>query len=165
MADKKIAASEPSGPSLAAEDFSLPDRTGTVRPLATLAKPYAVLFFYPKDNTPGCTLEARGFSKLAKEFQANGATVVGVSGGDSKSKQKFCDKHGLEELVLLSDPEFALCKKFGVYGQKRFLGKTYMGINRTTFVIDSKGRVIKSFEKVKPVGHPEEVLAFVQTLR
>jgi peroxiredoxin Q/BCP len=121
----------------------------------------SVVFFYPKDDTPGCTLEAKGFSKLASKFKKLGVDLVGISGGTSASKEKFCKKHKLS-VKLLADEDFEVSKLFGVYGDKKFMGKTYKGIKRTTFVIDKKGKVVKVYDSVKPESHPEEVLEFLK---
>lgn len=144
--------------------FLLPDKDQQQHSLKTLEEKHAVLFFYPKDNTTGCTLEAAGFNRLAKQFKKQGVALIGISGGDAKSKQKFCDKQGLDELLLLSDSDFALAKDCGVFGEKKFMGRAYQGIFRTTFVVDKKGKVLKVFENVKPEEHPQEVLEFIKGL-
>ena len=144
--------------------FSLKDKDGAVHRLSELDDDYVVLFFYPKDNTPGCTIEASAFSKDIQKFTKVGATVIGISGGDEKSKTKFCTKHKLRT-TLLSDSDFSVSKKYGVYGTKKFMGKTFQGIRRATFVLDENRKIVKVFDKVKPLGHSKEVLSTIQDLR
>jgi len=116
-----------------------------------------VVYFYPRDFTPGCTIEADEFSKEYKKFQKIGVTVIGISTDSVESHKKFVDKMGIP-YVLLSDPESEVSKKFGVWGKKQFMGKEYMGIQRSTFLIDEKGKIFKVYPSVKPKGHAEEVL-------
>jgi len=142
--------------------FNLKDKDGQAHRLSELLGEYTVLFFYPKDNTSGCTIEANGFQKLAKDFRKLKTTIVGISGGDEKSKEKFCKKNGLT-IPMLSDTDFTVSEKYGIYGENKFMGRTYMGIKRITFVLDSKGKIIKIFDKVKPVDHPKEVIDFIRT--
>jgi thioredoxin-dependent peroxiredoxin len=136
-----------------APHFSLPDKNNQVQ---TLTSAKTVLFFYPKDDTPGCTIEAQEFSKLADEFKAKGVLVYGISGLDSKSKAKFAEKCSIS-VPLLSDADFAVCKAYGVYGEKTFMGKKFMGILRTTFIIENK-KIKQVFADVKPAGHAKQVL-------
>lgn len=116
-----------------------------------------VVYFYPRDFTPGCTIEADEFSKEYKKFQKHGIEIVGISTDDVKSHKKFVDKMNIP-YVLLSDPEAEVCKKFGVWGKKQFMGKEYMGVQRSTFLVDEKGKIFKAFASVKPKGHADEVL-------
>ena len=116
-----------------------------------------VLYFYPKDNTSGCTLEAKAFSDAKAEFLKRGAHVIGVSKDSVKSHQNFCDKHDLD-LMLLSDPNRKLIKAFDVWKNKKLYGKTFLGIERATFILDETGRVIQSFRNVKVKDHAEEVI-------
>jgi len=116
-----------------APDFSLKDKDGKLARLSDL-EGVVVLYFYPKDDTPGCTIQAKEYSAHLNEFKRGGITVLGISGGDEKSKQKFCDKYGLK-VRLLSDSDFSVCKKYGVYGEKKFMGKLFKGIRRTSFII------------------------------
>ena len=143
--------------------FNLSDKDGEKHRLSAIESEYVVLFFYPKDNTPGCTIEASSFSKDMKKFAALNTEVIGISGGDEKSKTKFCEKNKLTNL-LLSDTDYAVAKKFGVYGQKSFMGKKFLGIQRCTFVLDEKKKIIKVFDKVKPKEHAKEVLSFIRSL-
>lgn len=116
-----------------------------------------VVYFYPRDFTPGCTVEADEFSKEYKKFQKHGIEIIGISKDDVESHKKFVDKMNIP-YVLLSDPEAEVCKKFGVWGKKQFMGKEYMGIQRSTFLVDEKGKIFKVFPAVKPKGHADEVL-------
>ena len=146
-----------------ASDFILKDRFNQDHKLSAINH-IKVVYFYPKDNTEGCIIEAKEFSSMLKDFDKAGATVIGISGGDNKSKEKFCFEHNLKHL-LLSDPEFIVSKDYGVYGEKNFMGKKYMGINRTTFVLDKNNKIIKIFDRVKPLGHAQEVLNFIKSLK
>ena len=116
-----------------------------------------VIYFYPKDFTPGCTTEADEFSKDYKKFQKAGIEVIGVSPDDVDSHRKFCDKMKIP-YPLLADTEKEISKQFGVWGKKKFMGREYMGVNRSTFLVNEKGRIFKIFPKVKPAGHSKEVL-------
>ncbi|MCB0355043.1 MAG: thioredoxin-dependent thiol peroxidase, partial [Bdellovibrionales bacterium] len=129
--------------------FSLPDQNGEMLRLSAIDTEYTVLFFYPKDSTPGCTIEAKGLSDNNSQFKKLGATVVGLSGGDTTSKHKFCSKYNLK-VRLVADEDFAVAKKYGVFGKKSFMGKTFDGIHRTTFVLDRNKKILKVFSKVKP---------------
>lgn len=120
-----------------------------------------VIYFYPRDFTPGCTIEADEFSKEYKKFQKAGAEIIGISTDDVESHKKFVAKMKIP-YVLLSDPESEVCKKFGVWGKKQFMGKEYMGVIRSTFLVDEKGKIFKAYPTVKPKGHAEEVLAILK---
>ena len=146
-----------------APDFTLTNKDGVAHTLSKIESGHIVLYFYPKDDTPGCTLEAKDFSDILDEFRKADTLVIGVSGGDDKSKAKFCAKHNLK-ILLLSDPEFETSKKYGLYGKKTFMGKEYMGISRTTYVLDAKKNVLRIFENVTPKGHAQEVLEFIEQL-
>jgi peroxiredoxin Q/BCP len=115
------------------------------------------IYFYPKDFTPGCTTEADEFSKDYKKFQKEGIEIIGISPDDVDSHKKFCDKMGIK-YPLLADVEKEVSKAFGVWGKKQFMGREYMGVMRSTFLVDEKGKIFKIFEKVKPAGHSKEVL-------
>ncbi len=139
--------------------FSAPDETGKVRNLADLSGPKGlVLYFYPKDNTPGCTLEAQGFRDHLAEFKRRGFAVAGVSKDSQASHCSFIETQGLT-FPLLSDPEGKLCEAFGAWGEKKNYGKTYLGIIRSTFIIGAGGKVLKAYTKVSAKGHVEKVLA------
>lgn len=143
--------------------FKLENQNGDEYGLKDISSPYIVLFFYPKDNTPGCTIEAKAFTKLLKKFQSVDAEVIGISGGDQKSKAKFCEKASLD-VTLLSDSDGAVGKKYDTFGTKKFMGKTYEGFFRKTFVICPERKILHIFEDVKPEGHAEEVLAFLKSI-
>jgi len=137
--------------------FTLCDKDGVEHGVGKTKADFIVLFFYPKDNTPGCTVESQEFSDTLKEFTRRGAKVIGISGGDQKTKQKFCSKYDLK-VDLVSDTDFEVSQAYGVYGEKKFMGRTYQGIYRTTFVVDKAGTIIKIFSDVTPKGHAREVL-------
>ncbi|RMG41922.1 MAG: thioredoxin-dependent thiol peroxidase [Candidatus Dadabacteria bacterium] len=146
-----------------APSFTLPDKDGSKYRLASSEADYTVLFFYPKDNTPGCTIEAKEFSKDINKFKKLNVEVVGVSGGDVDSKVKFAKKHKLKTR-LLADKDFKVSQKYGFYGKKSFMGKTFNGIKRSTVILDKNRKVIKVFDRVKPRGHSKEVLEFIRSL-
>jgi thioredoxin-dependent peroxiredoxin len=120
-----------------------------------------VLYFYPKDGTPGCTMEACDFRDLCGDFEGGDTVILGVSRDSLESHEAFSRKHRLP-FLLLSDPGSEVAKAFGVFGRKSFMGREFFGVHRTTFVIDKQGIVRKIFPRVKVKGHPAEVLAFVQ---
>ena len=140
-----------------APSFTLPRDGGGSVSLADLLPGKVVLYFYPKDDTPGCTTEALDFTRLKDEFAAAGATVVGISKDSIKAHDKFCRKHGLG-VILASDEDGDTCERYGVWVEKSMYGKTYMGIERSTFLIGGDGRVLRAWPKVKVAGHAEEVL-------
>lgn len=146
-----------------APDFTLPRDGGTSVTLSALRPAKVVLYFYPKDDTPGCTLEAQDFTAMAAEFAAAGTTVIGISKDSVKAHDKFCKKHGLG-VVLVSDEAGQTCEEYGVWLEKSMYGKTYMGIERTTVLIDGTGQVSKVWNKVSVKGHAAEVLAAAQAL-
>lgn len=119
-----------------------------------------VLYFYPKDDTPGCTVEACAFRDNIKKIESKGAVVLGVSPDDTKAHNKFIDKFKLP-FVLLSDIDKEICKAYGVWVKKSMYGREYMGVARTTFIIGKEGKIEKVYEKVKPEGHASEVLEFL----
>jgi peroxiredoxin Q/BCP len=125
---------------------------------ADLAGRRTVLYFYPKDDTSGCTLEAREFTALLPEFEKRGVAVYGVSPDSGKSHDRFVAKCGIG-FPLISDPDRALCEAFGVWVEKSMYGRKYMGVERSTFLVGADGRVEKAWRKVKPSGHAAEVLA------
>lgn len=146
-----------------APSVTLPVSGGGTLSLADLRPNKVVLFFYPKDNTPGCTKEAIGFSELVSEFEAAGTKVVGISKDSLKSHDKFVEKQSLT-VPLLSDENDAVCEAFDVWKEKSMYGKTYMGIERSTFLIDGSGQVVREWRKVKVPGHVEEVLEAAKAL-
>jgi peroxiredoxin Q/BCP len=146
-----------------APDFTLPRDGGDSVTLSGLRPRAVVLFFYPRDDTSGCTKEAVGFSGLHAEFEAAGSIVMGISKDSVASHDKFRDKHGLT-VPLLSDAESEVCEAFGVWKEKSMYGKKFMGIERSTFLIDGEGRIAREWRKVKVPGHAEEVLDAVRAL-
>jgi peroxiredoxin Q/BCP len=141
-----------------APDFSLPDETGAIRKLSDYRGRSVVLYFYPKDDTPGCTTEACQFRDNYSNFTANDVVILGVSPDTSKKHEKFKTKYSLP-FTLLADTDHQVCITYGVWGRKEFMGKTYDGVQRTTFLIDAAGKIAKVFENVKADGHSAEVLA------
>lgn len=140
-----------------APDFSLTSDSGEVVSLSDLQGRPVVLYFYPRDDTPGCTAQACGIRDAWGEFERAGAVVLGVSTDGEASHAKFKQKYGLP-FTLLADEDHALADAYGVWGEKSFAGRTYMGVERSTFVIDADGNVAKVFRKVKPVEHTDQVL-------
>lgn len=146
-----------------APDFTLPADGGETLSLSGFKGRKIVLYFYPKDMTPGCTIEANDFSKLHGEFAKAGAVVIGVSKDSPERHDKFCEKHGLK-IRLVSDQDGKLCDAYGVWKEKSLYGRTFMGIVRSTFLIDAKGVVQAVWPKVKVKGHAEEVLEKARSL-
>jgi thioredoxin-dependent peroxiredoxin len=140
-----------------APDFELATDDGRRIRLSELRGRPVVLYFYPKDDTPGCATQACEFRDSYARFQERGAVVLGVSPDDEVSHARFKSKYSLP-FALLADPEHRVADDYGVWGERKLYGKTYMGINRSTFVIDSEGRVVKAMHGVKPAGHAEDVL-------
>jgi peroxiredoxin Q/BCP len=146
-----------------APDFTLPTDSGDDLTLSSLRGRPVVLFFYPKDDTSGCTTEACEFRDLFPRFDASKAVVLGMSPDPVKSHQKFKAKYELP-YPLVADTEKVALQAYGVWKEKSMYGKKYMGVERTTVVIDAEGRVVKVFEKVKPAGHAAAVMAVVDAL-
>lgn len=146
-----------------APDFTLPRDDGQAVTLSTLRPGAVVLFFYPRDDTSGCTAEALAFSALKDAFDAAGGTILGLSKDSVESHAKFRAKHALN-IPLLSDEHADICEKYGVWREKSMYGKTFFGIERSSFLIDGAGRVAKVWRKVKVPGHAEEVLAALKSL-
>lgn len=149
--------------SQAAPDFTLPATGGTDVTLSALKGQPVVLFFYPRDDTPGCTKEGIGFSESRGAFAEAGAQVFGISKDSMASHEKFATKRGLE-VPLLSDEHGTVCEDYGVWKEKNMYGKVYMGIERTTFLIAADGTIAQVWAKVKVPGHVEEVLEAVRDL-
>jgi peroxiredoxin Q/BCP len=137
--------------------FKTTDANGETVSLKDLRGQKVVLYFYPKDDTPGCTKEACSFRDEFATFKKRGITVLGVSPDNEKSHKKFETKYKLP-FTLLADTDHAIAESYGVWGEKKFMGRTYMGVQRSTFLIDEKGKIKKVFEKVKPEDHASEVL-------
>jgi thioredoxin-dependent peroxiredoxin len=138
-------------------DFALPDADGTIVRLADLKGGFTVIYFYPKDNTSGCTKEALDFSALTPEFKKLGAKVFGVSPDSQKSHANFRSKHALD-VTLLSDPQKEILEAFGVWTQKKMYGRAYMGVERSTFLIGPDGKILRCWRGVKVPGHAGQVL-------
>lgn len=137
--------------------FKTRDASGETVSLKDLRGQKVVLYFYPKDDTPGCTKEACSFRDAFAKFKKNGITVLGVSPDSEASHKKFVTKYKLP-FTLLADTDRSIAEAYGVWGEKKFMGRTYMGVHRKTFLIDEKGKIKKVFEKVKPEDHASEVL-------
>lgn len=146
-----------------APDFTLPRDGGAEVTLSALKPQKVVLYFYPRDDTPGCTTEALEFTSLGEEFKAAGAVVIGVSKDTVAKHDKFVAKHDLG-VMLVSDAEGDVCERYGAWVEKNMYGKVSMGIERATFLIDSDGRIAKLWRKVKAKGHAAEVLDAVRAL-
>lgn len=147
----------------AAPDFTLPRDGGDSVTLSALKPKKVVLYFYPKDDTPGCTKEAIGFTEEFAAFEAKGAVILGVSKDSVTKHDKFIAKHDLG-IALLSDEESDVCETYGVWVEKNMYGKKYMGIERATFLIDGDGKVVQEWRKVKVPGHVDAVLEAVRAL-
>ncbi|WP_337863114.1 thioredoxin-dependent thiol peroxidase [Nitrososphaera sp.] len=142
----------------AAPDFTMRDARGNTFRLSDLkGKKNAVVYFYPKDFTPGCTTEAAEFSRDYKKFADAGIEVIGVSPDSEDSHDKFREKMGIP-YPLVADVDKQVAKAYGTYGMKSFMGREFMGVKRSTFLVDRQGKIIMVFEKVKPAGHSKEVL-------
>jgi thioredoxin-dependent peroxiredoxin len=146
-----------------APSFSLPDQSGKTHKLSDYQGKFVVLYFYPKDDTPGCTKEACAFRDDERALTKSGAVVLGVSPDDTKSHEKFATKFSLN-FPLLADPDHAVAEKYGAWGEKSMYGRTYEGIVRSTFLIDPKGKVARVWPKVKVDGHSEEVRTSISEL-
>jgi len=146
-----------------APDFSLPDGEGNVVKLADFRGKRVILYFYPRDNTPGCTKEACGFRDAYPQYQDQNVVILGVSTDDAKSHTKFATKHSLP-FPLLTDEGGQVAAQYDSYGLKKFMGKEYMGISRTTFIIGPDGTIEKIYKKVKPEPHAEQILTDLEEL-
>jgi peroxiredoxin Q/BCP len=140
-----------------APDFTLPDENGVQRKLSDYRGQSVVLYFYPKDDTPGCTTEACNFRDDYSQYSQAGVVILGVSPDSPKKHTKFKEKYQLP-FTLLADVEHKVCELYGVWGRKKMMGREYDGVFRTTFLIDAQGKLIKVFEAVKPSEHSKEVL-------
>ena len=140
-----------------APDFILPDQNGNMHSLSEYRGKKVILYFYPKDNTPGCTKQACGFAERYPKFTDKGAVVLGISKDSVASHKKFEEKYGLP-FTILSDPELVAIQAYDVWQEKKNYGKTYMGVVRTTYLIDEEGKIAKAFDKVKAADNPEQML-------
>jgi len=150
-------------PGSKAPAISLPDQDGKTRKLSDYLGKWVLVYFYPKDDTPGCTTEACSLRDNLPKFKKTKAEVFGISTDTVTSHRKFADKYGLP-FTLLADPDKAVVQKYGVWGEKKFMGRTYMGTKRTSFLIDPNGKIAKVYENVKPPIHAEQVLTDLNTL-
>ncbi len=144
-----------------APDFVLPDESGTQRRLSDYRGRSVILYFYPKDDTPGCTAEACNFRDDYSAYVEAGVTILGVSPDSAKSHVKFKQKYELP-FPLLADEDHVVCEQYDVWAEKQFMGRGYMGVLRTTFLIDPNGKIKKVFEKVRPSEHSAEMLAAIK---
>jgi peroxiredoxin Q/BCP len=144
-----------------APDFTLPRDGGATLSLSGLRPARVVVYFYPKDDTTGCTIEAKDFTALAADFAALGVVVIGISKDSVKAHDKFVKKHDLG-VILASDEGTQTCEDYGVWVEKQMYGKTYMGIERATFLIGADGRIVQDWRKVSAKGHVDAVLAAVR---
>ena len=140
-----------------APDFTLPDQNGNMHSLSEYRGKKVILYFYPKDNTAGCTKQACGFAERYPQFTEKGAVVLGISKDSVASHKKFEEKYGLP-FTILSDPELVAIQAYDVWQEKKNYGKTYMGVVRTTYLIDEEGKIAKAFDKVKAADNPEQML-------
>jgi thioredoxin-dependent peroxiredoxin len=146
-----------------APGFKAPDQEGVVRNLKDYTGKWVILYFYPKDDTPGCTKEACGFRDGFAKYKRAGIEVIGVSVDSVKKHAKFVEKYSLP-FTLLSDEDKKIVEAYGVWGEKKFMGRTYMGTNRVSYLINPEGKIAKVYDKVKPEEHADEVLADVKLL-
>ncbi len=146
-----------------APDFSLPTDTGATVKMSKLKGKTVVVYFYPKDDTPGCTTEAKDFSCMINDFKSAGAEIIGISPDPVASKAKFRKKHDLS-VQLAADEERKVVEAYGVWVEKSMYGKKYMGVERSTFLIDKSGKLVRIWTKVKVPGHAAEVLAAAKAL-
>ena len=144
-----------------APDFTVLDENGKQQRLSDYRGQSVILYFYPKDDTPGCTTEACNFRDDYSAYTETGVTILGVSPDSPKSHLKFKQKYQLP-FTLLADEDHAICEAYNVWGQKKFMGREYMGVLRTTFIIDPQGNIKKIFENVKPAEHSTELLAAIK---
>ncbi len=146
-----------------APDFALPDETGTLRRLSDYRGQPVLLYFYPKDDTPGCTAEACAFRDDYSAYQRAGVVILGVSPDSPRSHARFKAKHQLP-FPLLADEEHQVCELYQVWGPKKFMGREYQGVHRTTYLIDRQGVIAHVFENVRPAEHSAEVLVLLPSL-
>lgn len=149
---------------LTAPEFSLLDQTGTEVTLSQYKGQWVVLYFYPKDNTPGCTAEACGIRDMWSDFEKSEITVLGVSADSVRKHQNFIKKNNLP-FTLLSDPEKQMIQQYGAWGEKMLFGKKYMGIFRISYLIDPQGKIRKVYPKVDPEAHAQEILEDVKGMQ
>lgn len=147
-----------------APDFFLPDQDGTTHTLKQYGGSWVILYFYPKDDTPGCTKEACSFRDGSAEFQKRNVAILGVSKDSVSSHKKFAEKYHLK-FPILSDESLGMIKAYNAWGEKKFMGRVFDGIIRKTYLINPKGEIAKVYEKVNPLVHSGEILADLDTLQ
>lgn len=147
-----------------APNFSLPDQNGTVHTLKQYKGKWVIVYFYPKDSTPGCTKEACSFRDGRSFLEEAGAVVLGISKDSVASHKKFAEKHNLD-FTLLSDTSANTIQAFGAWGKKKFMGREYMGINRNTYLINPKGEIVKTYENVNPLTHVTQIISDLEELQ
>jgi thioredoxin-dependent peroxiredoxin len=151
-------------PGVSAPEIRLPDQNGDERALSAHRGQWVLVYFYPRDDTPGCTVEACGLRDAWTQYGRAGIQVLGISADDAKSHRKFADKFALP-FPLLADVEKKVIRAYGAWGKKKFMGREFDGILRQSFLVDPKGKIAKVYAKVKPEGHADEVLADVEALK
>ncbi len=144
-----------------APDFTLPNQNGEMVSLSNLKGKKVVLWFYPKANTPGWTIQGKGFRDEFKQFETNNIVILGVSADPVSKQKKFCDKQGFP-YDLLSDESHAMLENYGVWGKKKFMGREYMGISRITYIIDEDGKIEHVIEKVKTMSHAQDLINLIK---
>lgn len=144
-----------------APEFKLPDENGDIQELVDFQGEYVLLYFYPKDDTPGCTTEACEFRDDYAEYEKAGVKILGVSPDSPKSHKKFKEKYGLP-FILLSDEDHKVCEAYEVWGKKSMYGREYYGVLRTSFLIDKEGNILEIFENVIPKGHSQQILSVLK---
>lgn len=147
-----------------AYNFALADQNNKIHKLSNFLGKWVVLYFYPKDNTPGCTKEACNFRDASSEYTKRGVEIIGISKDSTSSHKKFADKFSLH-FTLLSDPDHKVIEMFGAWGKKKFLGKEYDGIFRNTVIINPKGEIVKEYKSVNPLIHSDEILKDLEELQ
>ena len=146
-----------------APEFTLPDQNGELHSLKDYRGKRVLLYFYPRDNTPGCTKQACGYSERYPQFEEKGVVILGISKDSVASHKRFEEKQGLT-ITLLSDTELEVIQAYDVWKEKKLYGKTYMGITRSTYVIDEEGTIIKTFEKANPATNAQDILEYLAQL-
>jgi len=147
-----------------APDFNLPDQKGKIHSLSDYKGGWLVVYFYPKDNTPGCTKEACSFRDNSQEFSKMGVNIIGISKDDVSSHKKFAEKYHLN-FPLLSDPEHKVIEAYGAWGKKKFMGREFFGTIRSTFLISPEGEIIKEYKSVNPLTHTSQILGDLKRLK
>ncbi len=145
-------------------DFNLPDQNGNLHNLSGYRGKWVILYFYPKDDTPGCTKEACNFRDNVNEFEKMGAVIIGVSKDSVASHKKFADKYNLN-FILLSDPEHNVIEEYGSWIKQKFMGKEYYGTSRDTYIINPEGNIVKTYKKINPLTSVKEILSGLEGLK